>query len=84
MRQIEHATHVKIKNAYKILVEKPEEKRPFGRPKHTWKDNIKMDFKKQGVKNGLNSSGSKQGPVAGSCEHNNETSGSTKGRECID
>jgi hypothetical protein len=28
--------------AYKILVGKPEGKRPLGRPRHTWKDNIKM------------------------------------------
>jgi hypothetical protein len=29
---------------YRILVEKPEGKRPFGRPRHRWKDNIKMDL----------------------------------------
>jgi hypothetical protein len=26
------------------LVENPEGKRPFGRPGHRWKDNIKMDL----------------------------------------
>jgi hypothetical protein len=30
-------------NAYRILVGKPEEKRPLGR--HRWVDNIKMDFR---------------------------------------
>jgi len=30
---------------------------------------------------GLDASGSRQGPVAGSCEHGNETSSSIKGRE---
>jgi hypothetical protein len=30
-------------NAYRILVRKPESKRLVGRPKHRWKDNIKMD-----------------------------------------
>jgi hypothetical protein len=32
-------------NAYRILVEKPEEKRPLGRPRHTWVDNIKMNLR---------------------------------------
>jgi hypothetical protein len=29
------------KNAYRILVGKPEGKRPLGRPKHKWEDNIR-------------------------------------------
>jgi hypothetical protein len=29
-----------IRNAYKILVRKPEGKSPLGRPKHKWEDNI--------------------------------------------
>jgi hypothetical protein len=33
---------------------------------------------------GLYSSGSGHGPGAGSCEHGNETSGSIKGRNCVD
>jgi hypothetical protein len=33
---------------------------------------------------GLTSSGSGWGPVAGSCEHGNEPSGSIKGREFLD
>jgi hypothetical protein len=35
---------------YRILVEKPYGKRPLGRPKHTWEDNIKMDLKEVGCK----------------------------------
>jgi hypothetical protein len=31
-----------------ILMGKPEEKRPVGRPKCRWEDNIKMDFKEVG------------------------------------
>jgi hypothetical protein len=31
------------------LVEKPEGKRPLGRPGRRWEDNIKMDFQKVGV-----------------------------------
>jgi hypothetical protein len=30
--------------AYRLLVGKPEEKRPLGRPRHRWVDNIKMDL----------------------------------------
>jgi hypothetical protein len=33
---------------YRILVGKPEGKRPLGRPRHRWKDNIKMGFQELG------------------------------------
>jgi len=29
---------------YRILVRKPEGKRPLGRPRHRWEDNIKMNL----------------------------------------
>jgi hypothetical protein len=32
------------RNAYKLLVGKPEGKRPLGRPRHRWVDNIWMDL----------------------------------------
>jgi hypothetical protein len=32
------------RNAYRILVGKPEGKRPLGRPTRRWVDNIKMDL----------------------------------------
>jgi hypothetical protein len=35
-------------NAYRILVGKPEEKRPLGRPRGRWLDNIKMDCREIG------------------------------------
>jgi len=31
-----------------VLVGKPEGKRPLGRPRHTWEDNIKMDLQEVG------------------------------------
>jgi hypothetical protein len=37
-----------MRNAYNVLVGKPERKRPFGRPKRSWVDNIRMDFRKEG------------------------------------
>jgi hypothetical protein len=36
------------RNAYRILVGKPEEKRPLGRPRCRLVDNIKMDFRQIG------------------------------------
>jgi len=36
----------KRRGAYRVLVGKPEGKRPFGRPKRRWEDNIKWIFKK--------------------------------------
>jgi hypothetical protein len=32
-------------NAYRILVGKPQGKRPLGRPRRGWMDNIKMDLR---------------------------------------
>jgi len=29
---------------YRVLVRKPEGKRPLGRPRRTWENNIKMDL----------------------------------------
>ena len=29
---------------YRVLVGKPEGKRPLGRPRHRWENNIKMDL----------------------------------------
>jgi hypothetical protein len=31
------------RGAYNILVGRPEGRRPLGRPRHRWKDNIKID-----------------------------------------
>jgi hypothetical protein len=33
---------------YRILVKKPEGKRPLGRPRRSWEDNIKMDLQEVG------------------------------------
>jgi hypothetical protein len=35
-------------NAYRILVGKPEVKRPLGRPRHRWEDNIRLDLREIG------------------------------------
>jgi hypothetical protein len=33
------------RNAYMLLVGKPEGKRPLGRPRRRWADNIRMDLR---------------------------------------
>jgi hypothetical protein len=37
------------RNVYRLLVGKPEGKRPLGRPIHRWLDNIKMGLVEIGV-----------------------------------
>jgi hypothetical protein len=51
-RRIRWAGHVarmgKGRGVYKVLVGKPERKRPLGRPRRRWEDNIKMDIQEVG------------------------------------
>jgi hypothetical protein len=49
-RRIRCAGHVARvrRSAYRILVGKPEGKRPLGRPGRRWEDNIKMDLRQLG------------------------------------
>jgi hypothetical protein len=42
------STNGETRNAYRILVRKPEGKRPLGRPRRRWVDNIKMDLREIG------------------------------------
>jgi hypothetical protein len=47
-RRMRWAGHVarmgEMRNAYRLLVGKPEGKRPLGRPRRRWMDNIRMDL----------------------------------------
>jgi hypothetical protein len=36
------------RSVYRVLIGKPEGKRPLGRPRHRWEDNIKMDLWEMG------------------------------------
>jgi len=38
------------KNTHSVLIQKPEGKRPLGRPKHRWNNSIKVDLK--GIRRG--------------------------------
>jgi hypothetical protein len=41
-------TFISIRNAYKILVERAEGKRPLGRPRHVWENNNIMGLRDLG------------------------------------
>ena len=50
MRRVGHVARMgEGRDVYRILVEKPEGKRPFGRPRLRWEDNIKMDLQEVGL-----------------------------------
>jgi hypothetical protein len=36
------------RDVYRVLVGKPEGKRPLGRPRHRWEDNNKVDLQEVG------------------------------------
>ena len=40
------------RSAFKILTGKPAGKRPLGRPRHRWEDNIRMDLEEIGINAG--------------------------------
>jgi hypothetical protein len=42
------STNGEKRNVYRILVGKPEGKRPLGRPRRGWEDNIRMDLREIG------------------------------------
>jgi hypothetical protein len=42
------STYGAKRGVYRVLVGKPEERRPLGRPRLRWKDNIKMDIQEVG------------------------------------
>jgi hypothetical protein len=43
------------RSAFKILIEKPTEKRPLGIRWRRWEENIRMDLKEIGIIRGINS-----------------------------
>jgi hypothetical protein len=51
-RRIRWAGHVvrmgEGRGVHRVLVGKPKGKRPLGRPRHRWEDNIKMDLQELG------------------------------------
>jgi len=68
---------------YRVFVGKPEGKRPLGRHRHKWEDNIKMDLQTWDVGYGLDRADSGQRQVAGTCDCGNEPSSSIKCEEFL-
>jgi hypothetical protein len=69
------------RGVYRVLVGKPDGKRPLGRLGQRWEDNIKKDLQEAGFGLiGLDRAGSGYGQVARTCECGNEPSGSIKMR----
>ncbi|KAJ4432095.1 hypothetical protein ANN_20709 [Periplaneta americana] len=66
------------RNTYRMLVGRPEGKRPLGRPRCRWEDNIKMDLREVGYddREWINFAQDR----AGLCEGGNEPPGSLKAR----
>ena len=60
MRWVGHVARMwERKRVYRVLMGKPEVKRPLGRPRHRWEDNIKMDLQEVGCGGrGLDQAGS--------------------------
>ena len=49
MRWAGHVAHMgEGRGVHRVLVGKPEGKRPLGRPRRRWEDNIKMDLREVG------------------------------------
>jgi hypothetical protein len=82
-RRMRWAGHVarmgEERGAYRVLVGEPEGKRPLGRPRRRWLDNIRMDLQEVGC-GYVDWIGQAQGQVADACECGNEPSGSIKMR----
>ena len=79
------STYGKSRGVYRVLVGKPEGKRPLGRPRRRCEDNIKMNLQEVGWGGyGLDRVVSGLGQVAGTCEFGNEPSGSIKCVEFLD
>jgi hypothetical protein len=43
------ACMVEGRDVYRVFIERPVDKRPLGRPRHRWEDNINLDLRKIGI-----------------------------------
>jgi hypothetical protein len=72
------------RGACRALVEKPEGRKPLGRPRRRGEDNIKIHLREVGWGYRLDRSGSEQEQVASSCVYGDEPSGSVKCGEFLE
>jgi hypothetical protein len=53
MREAGHVACIGVmRGAYRVFMGKPEGRRPLGRPRHRWKNNVKMDLREVGLGGG--------------------------------
>jgi len=74
---------VERRGVYRVLVEKPEGKRPLWRYRRRWEDNIRIDVQEVGS-GGMEWIELAPDKVADACERGNELSGSVKCGEFLD
>jgi len=75
MRWVGHVEYLgESRGLYRVLVRKPEGKRPLGRSRRRWEDNIRVDLQEVGCES------MDWIDVAGICKCGNEPSGSMKVR----
>ena len=72
------------RGVHRVLVGKPEGKRPLGRPRRRWEDNIEMDLQEVGGSGDWMDLAHDRDKVAGTCEYGNELSGFIKCGEFLD
>ena len=79
MRWAGHVARMGVDGVYRVLVGKPEGKKPLGRPRRRWVDNIRMDLQEVGCGHvdWIGLAQDREG-VAYACECGNEPSGSVK------
>jgi hypothetical protein len=79
MRWAGHVARIGRESVSRVSVGRPEGKRPLGRLRRRWEDNIKMDLREIGI-DGANWIQLAQDRVQwrAFCEHGNEPSGSIK------
>jgi hypothetical protein len=50
MRWVAHVACIgEARDVYRVLVGRPKDKRPLGRPRHRWEDKIKMNLREIGI-----------------------------------
>jgi hypothetical protein len=50
MRWEEHVAYMgKGRGVYRVFIGRAKRKRPLGRPRHRWEDNMKMDLREKGI-----------------------------------
>ena len=85
MRWAGHVARMGVRRVvYRVLVGKPDGKRPLGRTRHRWEDNIKTDLEEVGCGFWTGSSWLRIGQVPGAFECVNEPSVSIKCGENLD